>query len=133
MINIQKIDHVGIRVRDKERSIKFYNSLGFTTITDIGFEKGYPVIMQNPSGIVLNILGPSSEKKDENILMDVKDKNYAGYTHIALRVESLNETEKHFNELGYFITERMEFKQMRSLFIRDPDRNVIEFDEYQID
>jgi catechol 2,3-dioxygenase-like lactoylglutathione lyase family enzyme len=130
MLDIMKIDHIGIRVRDKDRSINFYESLGFKFITDVGFENGHPVMMESPNGIVLNILGPSSEEKDENILLDIEDKKYAGYTHIALRVASLDDAEKLFNEKGHTITSRMSFKDMKAVFIRDPDRNVIEFDEY---
>ena len=131
MLTIQKIDHIGIRVRNKKRSIQFYESLGFMLITDIGFENGHPVMMQNDAGIVLNILGPSSESNDENILMDIKDKQYAGYTHIALKVSSIIGAENYFYEKGYEITERFNFKGMSAIFIRDPDRNVIEFDEYE--
>jgi len=131
MLDIQKIDHIGIRVRDKDRSIAFYESLGFTMIRDVGFDQGHPVMMKNASNLVLNILGPSSENKDENILMDVGDKRYAGYTHIALRVASIKKAEDLFNKLGYPITERMSFNGFHGIFIRDPDRNVLEFDEYE--
>lgn len=129
MIEIKKIDHIGIRIKEKERSIQFYQNLGFKLIVDIGFEQGHPIMMQTESGVVLNLLGPSSEAEDKNILMDV-EKNYAGYTHMALKVESLKDTEEHFNNLGYEITEKFNFKDMHALFIRDPDKNVIEFDEY---
>ena len=37
MIAIQKIDHVGIRIREKARSIAFYEGLGFALIVDTGF------------------------------------------------------------------------------------------------
>jgi len=133
MLDIQKIDHIGIRVRDKDRSVSFYESLGFTMIRDIGFDQGHPVMMKNANNVVLNILGPSSETRDENILMDMDDKRYAGYTHIALRVASIKQAEDLFNKLGYTITERMSFNGFHGIFIRDPDRNVIEFDAYEGD
>jgi len=133
MFEVQKIDHIGIRVRDKDRSVAFYQSLGFTMIRDIGFEQGHPVIMKNANNVVLNILGPSSEAHDENILMDVDDKRYAGYTHIALRVNSIKAAEDLFDELDYPITERMSFNGFHGIFIRDPDRNVIEFDSFEGD
>jgi catechol 2,3-dioxygenase-like lactoylglutathione lyase family enzyme len=132
MLNIQKIDHVGIRVGDKDRSVGFYAQLGFELITDAGFEQGHPVIMQHPSGVVLNLLGPSNKGEDVNILMDVKDK-YAGYTHISLRIDSLEDAKKLFAEKGIEITGSFTFKNMNAIFIRDPDRNVIEFDEYEGD
>ncbi len=129
MVSIEKIDHIGIRVREKQRSITFYEALGFALITDIGFEKGHPIMMEHASGIVLNLLGPSTIEKDENILMDVENK-FSGYTHMALKVNSLSDTVAYFAEKGFEITGQFTFKNMKAIFIRDPDRNVIEFDAY---
>lgn len=129
MLDIEKIDHVGIRVSDKHRSIAFYQELGFKLITDVGFERGHPVILRHPSGVVLNLLGPSMPDESANILMDVADK-YAGYTHMALRVASLEKAKAIFAEKGFEITGSFSFKDLTAVFIRDPDRNVIEFDEY---
>ena len=129
MINIQKIDHVGIRIRDKNRSVTFFMTLGFELIRDLGYDEGHPIMMRHPSGIVLNLLGPSSIDKNENVLMDIKEK-HTGYTHVALRVDSIAKAEETFQQHGYAITGRMQFEKMRAIFIRDPDRNVIEFNEY---
>ena len=57
-------------------------------MADAGFDKGHPVIMEHPSGVTLNLLGPSTVAADENVLMDIDDK-YAGYTHVALNVQSI--------------------------------------------
>jgi lactoylglutathione lyase len=129
MVSILKIDHIGIRVREKRRATDFYEMLGFKLIVDTGFEQGHPIMMRHASGIVLNLLGPSTEQDDENVLMDI-DLKHAGYTHMALKVESLESLELFLHENGIPITGRFSFKDMNSLFIRDPDRNVIEFDEY---
>lgn len=129
MLDIEKIDHIGIRVREKQRAIAFYEGLGFALIVDTGFEQGHPIMMRHASGIVLNLLGPSTEEADENVLMDVERK-YAGYTHMALKVASLADTEAHLAASAIEITGRFSFKDMNSVFVRDPDRNVIEFDEY---
>ena len=129
MIDVQKIDHIGIRVREKQRAIAFYEDLGFRLISDTGFEHGHPIMMEHPSGVVLNLLGPSTEAKDENVLMDIEQR-FAGYTHMALKIGSLAEAEAYLAEKGIEITGRFSFKDMNSIFVRDPDRNVIEFDEY---
>jgi len=129
MLNIQKIDHVGIRINDVKVSIAFYESLGFQKTLDAGFKDGHPVIMCHPCGVTLNLLGPGNQDQDVNILMDV-DEKYAGYTHIALRIESLADTRKTLKELDIEITGSFHFgESMSAVFIRDPDRNVIELDE----
>ncbi len=129
MLDIKKIDHIGIRVREKQRALDFYEGLGFVLILDAGFEQGHPIILRHPSGVVLNLLGPSTEDADENVLMDIGRK-YAGYTHMALKVASLADAEAILAERGIEITGRFSFKDMNAIFVRDPDRNVIEFDEY---
>ena len=75
MLDIEKVDHIGIRVSNKSVSIAFYQRLGFRILSDTGFEKGHPVIMQHPSGVVLNLLGPANTPNDLNIPMDVDDKH----------------------------------------------------------
>ena len=71
MLGITEVNHVGIRVSDKVRSIEFYSALGFELINDVGFESGHPVIMRHPSSVVLNLLGPADVRDGTNILMDV--------------------------------------------------------------
>ncbi len=129
MLDIKKIDHVGIRVHEKQRAVAFYEQLGFKVMAEGVFEKGQPIIMEHPSGVVINLLGPANAGAGSNVLMDVEDK-HAGYTHIALRAASLEETKAFLEERGIEITETMAFKDLRAVFVRDPDRNVIEFDHY---
>ena len=129
MLNIESVNHVGIRVKDKTRSVSFYESLGFEALQDVGFEKGHPVIMKHPSGVVINLLGPANASDGTNILMDI-DEKHPGYTHIALTVSSLAEAREFMERNGIEITGSFSFKNMSAIFIRDPDRNVIELDAY---
>jgi len=129
MLAIEKVDHIGIRVSSKIASVAFYEGLGFATLTDIGFEKGHPIIMQHPSGVVLNLLGPSNAGGDENILMDVPDK-HAGITHVSFKVTSMTTTKAFLAEQNIPLSGEFSFKGMHAVFIRDPDRNVIELDAY---
>lgn len=130
MLGIEKVDHVGIRVSDKTRSIEYYEALGFETLADIGFDQGHPVIMQHPSGVVLNLLGPSNTANDKNILMDV-DEKYPGITHVSFKVASMDEARSFLKDRGIALTGEFTFKGMHAIFIRDPDRNVIELDAYE--
>ena len=130
MLGIEKVDHVGIRVGDKARSIEFYEGLGFETLADIGFDQGHPVIMRHASGVVLNLLGPSNTEEGTNILMDV-DEKYPGITHVSYKVASMDEAKRFLKDRGIALTGEFTFKGMQAIFIRDPDRNVIELDAYE--
>jgi len=130
VLEIEAVNHVGIRVREKSRSMAFYESLGFALVADAGFEEGHPVIMRHPSGVVVNLLGPSTSSENTNVLMDAAEK-HPGYTHIALTVSSLAAAKRFLADQGIEITGSFSFGEMSAIFIRDPDRNVIELDAYE--
>ena len=129
MLNIEAVNHVGIRVGNKQLSIAFYAFLGFRLIQDAGFEKGHPVVMTHPSGVTINLLGPASVNDAKNILMDVAEK-YPGIPHVAFPVSSLDEAQAFLNTQGIEITGSFSFGNMSADIIRAPDRNVIELDAY---
>ncbi len=130
MLKIEKFDHVGIRVSQKAAAVDFYQGLGFDLIADAGFESGHPVILRHQaSGVTLNLLGPSTGR-DGNVLMDI-DEKHPGYTHMALRVTSIDETKAFLEEKGIPITGSFSFGGLTAVFIRDPDRNVIELDQFR--
>ena len=129
IVGIESVNHIGIRVKDRDRSIAFYELLGFKAVMDAGFDKGHPVVMRHPGGVVLNLLGPTTVADDKNILMDMPEK-YAGITHMALTVSSLEATNQFMTDHGIAITGSFSHGNMSAIFIRDPDRNVIELDAY---
>lgn len=129
MLNVREVNHVGIRISDKDRSVAFYAQLGFELLADAGFANGHPIIMKHPGGVVVNLLGPATASAGSNILMDV-DEKYPGYTHMALTVDSLSAAKLFMEENDIEITGSFTFGNMSAIFIRDPDRNVIELDAY---
>ena len=130
MLPIESVNHVGIRVSDKAVAIGFYEQLGFELLSDAGFEQGHPVIMKHPGSVVLNLLGPATVAGGTNILMDIEDK-YTGITHVALTVSSLDDAKAMLAKKSIEITGSFSFGRMSAVFIRDPDRNVIELDAYE--
>ena len=126
-MKISGINHVGIRVADLERAREFYRQLGFEFVAGpLGPE---PVaIMNHPSGVCINFILNANSGKDENVLMDVSVK-HPGYTHMALDTDDLKSVEADLKKLGITITEGPIVLPDGGtmLFIRDPDRNVIEF------
>lgn len=127
MKEITGINHIGIRVENLDDARKFYEQLGFIFLAGpIGPE---PVaIMEHPSGVIINFILNADSGITENILMDVKER-YPGYTHIALDVSDINAVQKQVEELGIKITEGPITLQNGGImfFIRDYDKNVIEF------
>ncbi|OUS29023.1 hypothetical protein A9Q99_10460 [Gammaproteobacteria bacterium 45_16_T64] len=129
MLNIESVNHIGIRIGEKDRSVAFYTLLGFELMRDAGYENGHPLILKHPSGVVLNLLGPATVEDHDNILMDIADK-HTGVTHFALTVSSLEDAKVYMETHGVTITGSFSIDNMSAIFIRDPDRNVIELDAY---
>ena len=127
MKTITGINHIGIRISSLERARAFYEQLGFVFIAGpMGPE---PIaIMEHPCGVNLNFILNADSGIENNILMDVAAK-HPGYTHIALDVNDITALQADIEQLGIAITEGPITLPDGGvmLFIRDPDRNVIEF------
>jgi lactoylglutathione lyase len=122
------IAHVGIRVRDLAVSRRFYESLGFRFI--VGPVGPEPVaILDHPAGIVLNFILNAAQDSAQNMLMDVPVK-HPGYTHVALAVSDVDAVHQELRAAEIGISEGpVDFPGARVIFIRDPDQNVIEFNQ----
>ena len=126
MKEITRINHLGIRVSSLSTARAFYEKLGFKFL--VGPVGPEPVaIMEHPSGININFILNAAKPAKENILMDVPVK-YAGYTHVAIEVDDIQAVVSQLNELEITITEGpIKLPTGFSAFIRDQDKNVIEF------
>jgi lactoylglutathione lyase len=128
-VRITGIAHVGIRVHDLDRSVRFYALLGFTkTAGPIGPE---PVaILDHPSGVEINLVLNAPVADEPNALMDVPEK-HAGITHVALACPDVNAAKVALQAAGITAIEGPVSFGGRALglFVRDPDRNVIELNQ----
>ena len=126
-IDIERVDHIGIRVRDLDCALAFYRVLGFALMQRS--ENDDVAIIRNERGVELNLVfNANAGDPAANILMDVPEK-FAGYTHIALRVTSIPATIAALQANRIAITQGpVSFGDAGhvSVFVRDPDRNVIE-------
>ena len=128
-MQIKKLDHIGIRVMNVEKSMQFYKTLGFQGIREDYKEQVF--VVKHPSGIEINLIAHGDNDHDRrNILMDV-DVRYPGYTHYASEVGSVEDAKAFFESINIKITGGpVTFGDGKtSIFIRDPDLNVLEFTE----
>ena len=126
MIAIEKVDHLGIRITDKTRALAFYATLGFRIEHEVDFDA--VIIVKNAENVELNLIVNGVDRTGgKNILMDVPDK-HPGLTHVALRVADIRATIATLKENDIKITQGpVTFGDGHvSVFVRDPDRNVIE-------
>jgi len=127
MIEIAAVDHIGVRVRDLERAMQFYALLGFEVEHKAANDA--VAVVRNAQGVELNLVyNANADGGGKNILMDVGEK-YPGYTHVALRVKSIKSTIETLRTQGVRITQGpVSFGRDGhvSVFVRDPDLNVIE-------
>jgi len=126
-IDVPAVDHIGVRVRDLERAMKFYGMLGFELEHKAANDA--VAVVRNAHGVELNLVyNANDDRGGKNVLMDVGEK-YPGYTHVALRVSSIKAAIEALRENGVRITQGpVSFGRDGhvSVFVRDPDLNVIE-------
>jgi lactoylglutathione lyase len=126
LIPILGLAHIGIRVHDLERSVRFYELLGFTkTAGPLGPE---PVaILDHPSGVEVNLVLNAPNANEPNILMDVPQK-HPGITHFALLCPDIMAAKQQLESAGIALSGgpvRLG-PEAQAIFVRDPDHNVIE-------
>ncbi len=126
---ISAYDHVGIRVTDRDVSRAFYQKLGFTESDYMSDEQGNE--METASGVRINLIMNGAKRlKNSNVLIDEPIK-YAGITHPAFIVDDIHQLKTWLGTNGIKITEgpRPIGRRRITLFIRDPDGNVLEFNQ----
>ncbi len=128
-LEVTGVAHIGIRVHDLERARAFYELLGFQFV--VGPVGPEPVaILIHPAGVEINLILNGASPDADNILMDVPV-THAGYTHVALSIADIEGAVASLEESGVTITEGpVDFPGgARAIFVRDPDRNVIELNQ----
>lgn len=131
MFRLLAYDHVGIRVSELSRALDFYALLGFRPEPGETWEEHDAVGLINDAGVRINLIhNGRCRDAGRNVLMDEPEK-WPGLTHVALVVDSLDAVMKHLVDKRIALTGGpIQIGERRVIcFVRDPDGNVIEFDE----
>jgi lactoylglutathione lyase len=129
MFRVLAYEHVGIRVTDRETAVRFYKMLGFSKVLDL--PEHHANEMTNDSGVTINLIFNGVKREaNRNILLDDPVK-WPGMTHPAFIVDDLEALLTMLDRENVRITEgpHMIGERRRAFFIRDPDGNVLEFNE----
>ena len=125
-LTVKAFDHVGIRVTDRQRALVFYADLGF--LPDPAFSNDRVAEVVSADGVRLNLIF-NGEPRANNVLID-EVRHWPGYTHAAFIVPRLQQVLDWAAERGVAITEGPhDWGRRLTCFLRDPDGNVLEFNE----
>jgi catechol 2,3-dioxygenase-like lactoylglutathione lyase family enzyme len=131
MLRIKGYDHIGIRVTERHRALDFYAQLGFLPEDPEAALTERAVNLVTSDGVRINLIcNGTPPPYGKNVLMDVENK-WPGITHPAFIVASLDAVLEWAGGADVAITEGPVVwdDRRRVCFLRDPDGNVLEFDE----
>ena len=128
-IRLLAYDHIGIRVSNKQQALHFYTALGFIQTAD--FHDYEANEMMSHDGVRINLIFNAAKMLQAyKIVLDQAIK-LPWITHPAFIVDDLKILEKWLIDQEIRITEGPKPIGPRriALFIRDPDGNVLEFNQ----
>lgn len=126
-----RLDHIGIRVTDLTLAENFYAKLGFLRDPEEFAPEAKACGLVHPTGLRIHLIYNGELAKQGNVLLDTPIKR-PGYTHAAFIVDSMDKLVEWLARENITITEgpvMMGHGRRNVCFIRDPDLNVLEFNE----
>lgn len=126
---VTSYEHVGIRVTDRVDAIRFYEALGWKEEIDLPEHQANEMV--NQSGVYINLIFNGVARDGARNILQDEDKKYPGMTHAAFIVDDLDALMETLESECIPITDgpHIYSGRRRLIFIRDPDGNVLEFNE----
>lgn len=131
MFRLTNLDHVGLRVTDIDRAQTFYEKLGFRPDPAEESPQAKARGLRNDAGLRIHLIYNAVAPPGGNVLMDAPVK-WPGYTHTAFIVDDIDGLVAWLDRERIRITEGPAVYghgRRKVCFIRDPDLNVIEFNQ----
>lgn len=126
-----RLDHIGIRVTELAVAEAFYAKLGFIRDSDEFAPQAKASGLVHSSGLRIHLIYNGEPAAEGNVLLDAPIKR-PGYTHAAFIIDNMDELVAWLASENIGISEGpviMGHGRRNVCFIRDPDLNVLEFNE----
>lgn len=129
VFKVKSYEHVGIRVSDRDKSISFYEKLGWRVELDLPEHQANEMV--NDSGVYINLIFNGVKQPGARNLLQDEAVKYPGMTHTAFVIDDMDGLIALLNAENIKITDGPVIYSGRRkvLFIRDLDGNVLEFNE----
>jgi lactoylglutathione lyase len=126
---VKSYEHVGIRVTDRDAARAFYQKLGWHE--EIDLPEHHANEMVNEAGVYINLIFNAVKRPDNRNILQDEPLKYPGVTHAAFIIDDMDDLVGLLAREKIRITDGpVEYSGRRKvLFIRDPDGNVLEFNE----
>jgi lactoylglutathione lyase len=126
---VKSYEHVGIRVTDRDAARAFYEKLGWRE--EIDLPEHFANEMVNDAGVYINLIFNGVKRPDSRNILQDEPLKYPGVTHAAFIIDDMDDLVRILDREGIRITDGPVIYSGRRkvLFIRDPDGNVLEFNE----
>ncbi|KAG9823549.1 lactoylglutathione lyase-like protein, partial [Aureobasidium melanogenum] len=138
-----KFNHTMLRVKDPQRSVKFYEHLGMKMVNkmenpDAKFDLYFMAYDDDKSvshgkhwsdreGLVELTHNYGTEKDDNYTVNNGNGKENRGFGHVCISVDNIQDACKRISDAGYSFQKRLEDGRMRSIaFALDPDNYWVE-------
>ena len=136
---IESLRHLGIVVRDMDKSLKFYKYLGYEVVSDMKEDSKFidkilglknsdlrTVKMTCDNNHMIELLDYSNPISDDNS----KRVNYVGCSHFALSVSHIDSLYENLLNMGVeFISEPVSNGKVKVAFCKDPNDVYLELVE----
>ncbi|AEB28514.1 VOC family protein [Francisella hispaniensis] len=125
MIKINRLDHLVLTVKDIDKTVEFYTKIGMKKQI---FKQNRVALKFGVQKINLHLLGSEFEPKAQNIKEGSADLCFIVDTDLDQVIKQLNKLNINIEE---GIVERTgAIGKIKSIYIRDPDFNLIELSNY---
>ena len=131
-MNIEKFDHVGIRITERERAVQFYEALGFEIEVEVDFDS--VIIMKNSNGVEINLVvnGTTATAKMnyDGIYTEFVSEDFQLSLMDTHKIEILMKSDFDFNVGDMFNWKTIDFETME---VSDERDKIVEIGEKFLD